>query len=107
MKDPVRNFSFMEYAMYTGEYEGMKNNHHQRREIQRADTSITTEVMCNAEIKNIIRIGSCGVLDEKIQVGDLIVADSVIRGDGVTPYYVDEKFVTTPDKQTYRYPRRK
>ncbi|HJX30903.1 MAG TPA: hypothetical protein VJ624_03515 [Thermodesulfobacteriota bacterium] len=98
LKDPVRNFSFMEYAMYTGEYEGMKITTINGGRFS-ADTAITTEVVCNAEIKNIIRIGTCGALDEKMQVGDLVVVDSVIRGDGVTPYYVDEKFITTPDKK--------
>lgn len=98
LKDPVRNFSFMEYAMYTGEYEGMKITTINGGRFS-ADTAITTEVICNAEIKNIIRIGTCGALDEKMQIGDFIVVDSVIRGDGVTPYYVDEKFITTPDKK--------
>jgi uridine phosphorylase len=98
LKDAVRNFSFMEYAMYTGEYDGMKITTINGGRFS-ADTAITTEVACNAEIKNIIRIGTCGALDEKMQVGDLVVVDSVIRGDGVTPYYVDEKFITTPDKK--------
>ena len=98
LKDAVRNFSFMEYAMYTGEYEGMKITTINGGRFS-ADTAITTEVVCNAEIKNVIRIGTCGALDERMKVGDLVVVDSVIRGDGVTPYYVDEKFITTPDKK--------
>ena len=98
LKDAVKNFSFMEYTMYTGEYEGIKITTINGGRFS-ADTAITTEVVCNAEIKNIIRIGTCGALNEKMQIGDLIVVDSVIRGDGVTPYYVDEKFITTPDKK--------
>ena len=98
LKDASRNFSFMEYAMYTGEYEGIMVTTINGGRFS-ADTAITTEVVCNAEIKNIIRIGTCGALDEKMQIGDLVVVDSVIRGDGVTPYYVDEKFETTPDKE--------
>lgn len=97
LKDAVKNFSFMEYTMYTGEYEGIKITTINGGRFS-ADTAITTEVVCNAEIKNIIRIGTCGALNEKMQIGDLIVVDGVIRGDGVTPYYVDEKFITTPDK---------
>lgn len=98
LKDAVRNFSFMEYAMYTGEYEGMKITTINGGRFS-ADTAITTEVICNAEIKNVIRIGTCGALNEKMQVGDLVVVDSIIRGDGVTPYYVDENFITIPDKK--------
>ncbi|HCD37277.1 MAG TPA: uridine phosphorylase, partial [Candidatus Omnitrophica bacterium] len=38
-------------------------------------------------------------MDEKIKVGDLVVADKIIRGDGVTPYYVDKDFETVADKK--------
>lgn len=96
LKDPVRNFSFMEYAMYTGEYEGIKITTINGGRFS-ADTAITTEVICNAEIKTIIRIGTCGALDERMKVGDLVVAERALRGDGVTPYYVDPSFETVSD----------
>jgi purine-nucleoside phosphorylase len=54
--------------------------------------------VCNAGIKNVIRIGSCGAMDENIKVGDLVLVDTVIRGDGVTPYYVKPDFKTVADK---------
>jgi uridine phosphorylase len=98
VENPVRNFSFMEYTMYTGTYQGIKLTGINGGRFS-TDTSITTEVMCNAGIGNIIRIGTCGALDEKIKVGDLVVVDSVIRGDGVTPYYVDKNFQTLADKK--------
>ncbi len=98
IENPVRNFSFMEYTMYTGTYQGVKVTGINGGRFS-TDTSITAEVMCNAGIQNIIRIGSCGALDEKIKVGDLILVDKVIRGDGVTPYYVDKSFETTADKK--------
>ena len=62
-----------------------------------ANTAITTEIVCNVQAENLIRLGSCGALREDIKVGDLILADGCIRGDGVTPYYVDDKFQTIPD----------
>jgi uridine phosphorylase len=98
IEGPVRNFSFMEYTMYTGTYQGIKVTGINGGRFS-TDTSITAEVMCNAGIQNIIRIGSCGALDEKIKVGDLILVDKVIRGDGVTPYYVDKNFETGADKK--------
>ncbi len=97
MENPVKNFSFMEYSMYTGQYAGVRVTTINGGRFS-TDTSITTEVMCNAGIKNIIRAGTCGALDENIKIGDLVVVDSVIRGDGVTPYYVDKDFKTSPDK---------
>lgn len=98
IENPVRNFSFMEYTMYTGSYSGIKLTAINGGRFS-ADTAITSEVMCNAQIQNIIRIGTCGALDENIKVGDLVVVDSIIRGDGVTPYYVDSNFKTVADKK--------
>ncbi|MDP2941861.1 MAG: hypothetical protein Q8N85_06405 [Candidatus Omnitrophota bacterium] len=98
IENPVRNFSFMEYTMYTGTYQGIKVTAMNGGRFS-TDTSITAEVMCNAGIKNIIRIGTCGALDENMAVGDIVVVDKVIRGDGVTPYYVDSKFQTVADQR--------
>jgi len=98
IQNPVKNFSFMEYTMHTGTFEGIKVTAMNGGRFS-TDTSITTEVMCNAQISNIIRIGSGGALDENIKVGDLVVVDKVLRGDGVTPYYVDKSFQTVADKK--------
>jgi len=98
IENPVRNFSFMEYTMYTGTFEGIRVTGINGGRFS-TDTSITTEVMCNAGIEKIIRIGTCGALDENIKIGDLVVVDKVIRGDGVTPYYVDKDFKTEADKK--------
>jgi len=98
IENPVRNFSFMEYTMYTGTWQGLRITGINGGRFS-TDTSITTEVMCNAGIENIIRIGTCGSLDENIKIGDLFVVDAVIRGDGVTPYYVDKDFKTQADKK--------
>ncbi|MGD0336893.1 MAG: hypothetical protein ABSB18_07355 [Candidatus Omnitrophota bacterium] len=98
IENPVKNFSFMEYTMYTGNFQGIRITGINGGRFS-TDTSITTEVICNAGIQNIIRIGTCGALDENMKVGDLVVVDKVIRGDGVTPYYVDKDFETKADKK--------
>jgi len=98
IENPVKNFTFMEYSMYTGTLDGIKVTGINGGRFS-TDTSITTEVMCNAGIQNVIRIGTAGALDENIKVGDLFVVDEVIRGDGVTPYYVDKNFKTVADKK--------
>jgi len=98
IENPVRNFSFMEYTMYTGLYQGIKITAINGGRFS-TDTAITAEVMCNSGIENIIRIGTCGALDENIKVGDLVIAEKVLRGDGVTPYYVDKDFQTLADKK--------
>ncbi|MDD5196892.1 MAG: hypothetical protein WC937_04920 [Candidatus Omnitrophota bacterium] len=98
IENPVRNFSFMEYTMFTGTYQGIRISAINGGRFS-TDTSITTEVMCNAKIENIIRVGTAGSLDENIKVGDLFVVDEVLRGDGVTPYYVGKDFKTVADKK--------
>ena len=98
IENPVKNFTFMEYNMYTGMFNGIKITAMNGGRFS-TDTAITAEVMCNAQIQNIIRIGTAGSLDENIKVGDLFIVDEVIRGDGVTPYYVDKDFKTVADKK--------
>jgi len=93
IENPIKNFTFMEYSMFTGNYAGTKVTAINGGRFS-ADTAITTELLCNAEAQYMIRIGSCGSLHEDIKIGDLIVAESAIRGDGVTPYYVKEDFKT-------------
>lgn len=98
LENPLKNFSFMEYNMYTGTYQGIKITAINGGRFS-TDTAITTEVICHAQIENIIRIGTCGALEENIKIGDLVVVDQVIRGDGVTPYYVENSFQTQADKK--------
>jgi len=98
IENPIKNFSFMEYTMYTGEYAGIKITAINGGRFS-ADTGITTEILCNAQPKAMIRIGSCGTLSEDIKIGELIVIDSAMCGDGVTPYYVDDpNFMPESDK---------
>ena len=97
IENPVKNFAFMEYTMYTGTYLGIPVTAINGGRFA-ADTAITTEILCNAEAKCLIRIGSCGSLSKNINIGDLVVATGALRGDGVSPYYVGKDFVTEPDK---------
>lgn len=93
---PIKNFSFMEYTMYTGTYEGIKITSINGGRFA-ADTGITTEILCCAQAKTMIRIGSCGALREDIKVGDFIVAQNALCGEGVTPYYVDKDYEPQAD----------
>ncbi len=97
LKNPVKNFTFMEYTMHTGEYEGIKVTAINGGRFS-PDTAITTEILCNAQVKGMIRAGSCGALREDMKVGDLAVVTNAIKGEGVTQYYVDKSFVPTADK---------
>lgn len=96
IQKPVKNFSFMEHTMWTGELDGIKVTAINGGMFS-ANTAITTEIVCNVQAENLLRLGSCGAMREDIKIGDLVLASGCIRGDGVTPYYVDDKFQTLPD----------
>lgn len=97
LEKPVKSFSFFEYAVYTGMYEGIKIAVGNGGRFS-PDSAIIAEILCAGKVEYIIRAGSCGALDENIKVGDIVLATGVIRGDGVTPYYVDKDFKTVSDK---------
>ena len=98
IENPVKNFTFMEYSMYTGQYAGTRVTAINGGRFS-ADTAITTELLSNAQAQCMIRIGSCGALSEEIKIGDLIVVDGALRGEGVTPYYVEEDFQPVTDER--------
>jgi len=50
--------------------------------------AMTMEALKRAEIKLIIRIDYCGGLNEDIYIGDIILANSAICGDGTSPHYL-------------------
>jgi uridine phosphorylase len=97
LENPTKNFSFMEYTMHTGTFQGIRVTTINGGRFS-ADTGITTEILCNAKPAVMIRIGSCGALREDIKVGHYVVAENALCGDGVTPYYVNKDFVPTADK---------
>lgn len=96
LEKPVKSFSFFEYAVYTGTYQGIKVAVGNGGRFS-PDSAIIAEILCAGKVEYIIRAGSCGALDENIKVGDIVLATGVIRGDGVTPYYVDKDFKTVSD----------
>src|SRR4029453_15134277 len=58
------------------------------------DTAMTTEILCAAGVQSLIRIGSCGSLQEHVKIGDLVIVTGAIRGEGTTSYYVPKNFST-------------
>lgn len=97
MENPIKNFSFMEYTMHTGDYNGIRLTTINGGRFA-PDTAITTEILCNAQVSGLIRVGSCGALKADIKIGDLVVVTTAIKGEGVTKYYVDDDFVPKTDE---------
>ncbi len=91
LENPVKNFTFLNYTFWTGEYKGRKITVGNGG-FYAPDSAFVTEMLCAGGIDTFVRLGSCGALREDINIGDYVVADKIIRGDGATKYYVDESF---------------
>ncbi len=93
LQNPTKNFSFLDYEMYTGTFEGKSITVGNGGRFA-PDTAMTTEILCAAGAESLIRIGSCGSLQNHVKIGDLIIVTSAVRGEGTTGYYVAKNFST-------------
>jgi uridine phosphorylase len=93
IENPTRNFSFLDYEMHTGTHQGRKITVGNGGRYA-PDTAITTEILCAGGAEFLMRVGSCGSLQEKIKIGDLVIAAGAVRGEGTSPYYVPQNFST-------------
>src|SRR3989338_3176652 len=91
LQSPRRDFAFLDYEMHTGSYEGKRVTVGNGGRYA-PDTAITTNILCAAGVQSLIRIGSCGALQEQIKVGDLIIVAGALRGEGTSAYYVPKNF---------------
>ncbi|MFA6281903.1 MAG: hypothetical protein WCY05_05325 [Candidatus Omnitrophota bacterium] len=96
LENPVKNFTFLGYTFWTGIYKGKKVTVGNGG-FYAPDSAFVTEILCAGGIQSLIRLGSCGGMKQEMTVGDFVVVDKIIRGDGATRYYVDDKFVSQVD----------
>lgn len=64
-----------------------------------ASAGIAVEELKNLGIKNMIRIGSCGALQPRVKIGDLILVSGAVRDDGASKTYIDSIFPAVPDSE--------
>ncbi|MCM8774356.1 MAG: hypothetical protein NC820_06455 [Candidatus Omnitrophica bacterium] len=98
LKNPVKNFTFLGYTFWTGDYKGRRVTVGNGG-FYSPDSAFVTELLCVGGIDTLIRVGSCGALLSNINIGDFIIAEDIIRGDGATRYYVDDDFISKVDKE--------
>ncbi len=102
LEKPVKNFTFLSYTFWTGFYKG-KRITVGNGGFYAPDSAFVTELLCVAGVEVLVRLGSCGALREDISIGDFVVADKVLRGDGATRYYVDDDFSPSVDKEVTKH----
>jgi uridine phosphorylase len=98
LDNPQKNFTFLDYDMYTGRLDGKRVTVGNGGRYA-PDTAITTEILCSAGAQWLIRVGSCGSLQEHVKIGDLVIVKGALRGEGTSPYYVPENFSTLAHPQ--------
>ena len=101
LRDPSKAFSFLDYEVHTGTHKGKRVTVGNGGRYA-ADTAITTEILCAAGVESLIRVGSCGALQKKVRIGDLVIVTGALRGDGTTPYYVPKNFSTVSHPEIVR-----
>jgi len=98
LDQPEKNFTFLDYEMHTGTLEGKRVTVGNGGRYA-PDTAMTTEILCAAGAESLIRIGSCGSLQDPVKIGDLVIVTGAIRGEGTTSYYVPKSFSTVAHPQ--------
>ena len=93
LEAPQKNFTFLDYEMHSGSLDGKRVTVGNGGRYA-PDTAITTEILCGAGAQALIRVGSCGSLQENVKIGDLVIVTGAVRGDGTSRYYVAENFST-------------
>jgi len=93
LENPRKNFSFLDYEMHTGSIDGKRVTVGNGGRFA-PDTAMTTEILCAGGAEFLIRVGSCGSLQEQVKIGDLLIVTGAIRGEGTTSYYVPKNFST-------------
>jgi uridine phosphorylase len=93
LNNPTKDFTFLDYEMHTGTFDGKRVTVGNGGRFA-PDTAMTTEILCAAGVQWLIRIGSCGSLQDHVKIGDLVIVTGAIRGEGTTSYYVAKNFST-------------
>lgn len=62
-----------------------------------ASTGIAVEELKNIGVETLIRIGSCGALQQEIKLGDLVIGNGAVRDDGASKAYIESIYPAVPD----------
>jgi uridine phosphorylase len=102
LMDSGKEISFnREYRVFTGKYRGVPISVCSTG-IGGPSTAIAMEELISLGAKNFIRVGSCGANQSKINIGDLIISDSVVRADHTCLDYVPIQYPAVADPDLFQ-----
>ena len=96
LMNEVKEWAFnREYKSVIGMYNG-KRILAMSTGIGAPSAAIGIEELNNVGVKKIIRVGSAGAMQANINLGELIIAEGVVRDDGLSKMYVPEIYPAVP-----------
>src|SRR5690349_12657035 len=75
----AKNFTFLDYEMYSGTLDGKRVTVGNGGRYA-PDTAMTTEILCAGGAETLIRLGTCGSLQDHVKIGDLVIVTGAVRG---------------------------
>lgn len=64
-----------------------------------ASAGIAVEELRNIGVRAMIRVGSCGALQPKVRLGDIIIVNGAVKDDGASKTYSQAIFPAVPDTE--------
>jgi len=98
LENPVDIAFNREYKSCSGTYKGVKVMVVSTG-IGGASTGIAVEELRNIGVETMIRIGSCGAMQEPLKLGHMVIASGAVRDDGTSRAYIDPSFPAIPDPE--------
>lgn len=96
LEEPKKIGQNREYTTYIGKLDG-ENILVMSTGMGGPSTAIGVEELFMTGVRNFIRIGTCGGMNEKVKPGDLIIPTGSIRLEGTSDEYVPKEFPAVPD----------
>lgn len=96
LDSPAFVASAREYTTWSGELDGARvlvTSHG----IGAPSAAIAVHELNACGVDTIIRVGTCGGMDERVRAGDLVIASCAIRGDGTGVEYLPIEFPAASD----------
>jgi uridine phosphorylase len=88
--------SHREFTTYTGALDGVPVSVTSTG-IGGPSAAIAVEELIRVGARTLVRVGSCGALDESLGFGDVVVVQAAARGDGTPDHYAPRGFPAVAD----------
>lgn len=85
-----------EFTTYTGSLDGAQVSVTSTG-IGGPSTAIAVEELIKVGARTLVRVGTCGALDPRLGIGDVVVAQAAARGDGTPDHYAPAGFPAVAD----------